>query len=87
MKDFIYKIDHYVGKLFHNIYLWGGEFTNKIMDIISLIAEAGILFLVIGFVLLLFKRTRKTGMIVLGAVAIGFLLEQNKYILHLCCSG
>ena len=76
MSDFIFKIDHAIAKLFHNLYLWGGEFINKLMDGISLLAEAGILFLAIGLMLVLFKRTRKTGTIILIGIAIGFLLTN-----------
>lgn len=76
MTDFIYKIDHFVAKLFHNIYVWGGDFANHLMTGISFIAEAGILFLLIGLGLALFKRTRKIGASILFAVAIGFLLTN-----------
>lgn len=76
MKDFIFKIDHWFGKLFHDIYLWGGDVSNFIMKWISLIAEAGILFLLIGFGLCLFKRTRKIGATIIGAVGIGFIITN-----------
>ena len=76
MSNFIFKIDHFVGKLFHNFYLWGGDFSNFIMKGISLIAEAGILFLLIGFGLALFQRTRKVGATILVSVAIGFVLTN-----------
>lgn len=76
MNDFIFKIDHFVAKLFHKIYVWGGEVTNFIMESISFIAEAGILFLLIGLGLALFKRTRKIGVTILFAVAIGFLFTN-----------
>lgn len=76
MKDFIFKIDHAVAKLFHELYLWGGDITNFIMKSISFIAEAGILFLLIGFGLAIFKRTRKIGGTILCAVAIGFIFTN-----------
>ena len=76
MKDFIFKIDHGVAKLFHELYLWGGDVANFIMKGISLIAEAGILFLLVGLGLALFKRTRKIGGTILCAVAIGFILTN-----------
>jgi undecaprenyl-diphosphatase len=73
MSNFISKIDYFIAKLFHNIYVWGGEFANHLMELISWIAEAGILFLLVGLGLALFKRTRKTGGTILIAVALGFL--------------
>ena len=76
MSDFIYKIDNNVAKFFHNIYLWGGDVANVIMHGISFIAEAGILFLLIGFGLAIFKRTRKIGGTILLAVALGFLFTN-----------
>ena len=76
MKEFIYKIDHFVAKLFHELYLWGGSVSNFAMKGISLIAEAGILFLLIGLGLALFKRTRKIGGTILVAVAFGFVFTN-----------
>ena len=76
MKSFVFKIDHAVAEIFHNIYLAGGEFANFVMNFISFIAEAGILFLLVGIGLALFKRTRKIGGTILFAVAIGFLLTN-----------
>ena len=60
-------------KFFHNIFLWGGDTSNKIFEGISWIAESGILFITIGLALFLFKRTRKTGLAILLAVGLGFL--------------
>lgn len=76
MNNFIFKIDHYVAQLFHKLYLFGGNVANIIMEYISYLAEAGILFLLIGVGLALFKRTRKIGTTILVAVAIGFLLTN-----------
>ena len=76
MNDFIFKIDHAVAKFFHSIYAWGGEFANGFMKGISFIAEAGILFLLVGLGLALFKRTRKIGGTILLAVAFGFLFTN-----------
>ena len=76
MKNFIFTIDHAVAKLFHELYLLGGDAITNIMEFISFIAEAGILFLAVGIGLALFKRTRKIGAVVLGGVAIGFILTN-----------
>ena len=70
---FIDKIDYNVAKFFHNIYIWGGNATNVIMEGISFLAEAGILFLLIGLGLALFKQTRKIGVTIILAVGFGFL--------------
>lgn len=72
----INKIDHFIGELFHKIYLWGGDTMNWIMKAISYLAEAGILFLIIGLVLVLFKKTRRIGGTIILAVAIGFLITN-----------
>lgn len=73
MKDFIYNVDHSVGEFFHKVYLWGGEFANKFMEGISLLGEMGLVFLLIGFGLVLFKRTRKTGGAIILSIAVGFI--------------
>ncbi len=76
MKDLIYNIDHSVGEFFHKVYLWGGEVSNKFMEGVSLLGEAGILFLLIGLGLMLFKRTRKTGGAIILSIAIGFIFTN-----------
>ena len=70
------KIDYYVSKFFHEIYLIGGNFSTNIMKFISLLGEMGILFLLIGFGLALFKRTRKIGGTILLSIVIGFLITN-----------
>jgi len=76
MSKFIFNIDHYFAKLFHNIYLWGGDTANTIFKMISWLADSGIIFLIIGLVLFLFKQTRKTGLTVLLALGLGFLFTN-----------
>ena len=76
MKNLIFKIDYNIAELFHKIYLWGGNFTNTLMKGISLLAEMGLLFLLIGFVFILFKKTRKVGGAILISVVIGFLITN-----------
>ncbi len=73
MKNFIFKIDHRVAEFFHDIFLWGGETANKVFEGISWIAEKGILFLAIGLLLFMFRRTRKTGLTILLAIGLGFV--------------
>ncbi|MBQ3502215.1 MAG: phosphatase PAP2 family protein, partial [Clostridia bacterium] len=70
------KIDNIVAKFFHDVYLWGGEIANNFMKIISWLAELGILFLLIGLGLSLFKRTRKIGATILLSVALGFIITN-----------
>lgn len=76
MKTFIYKVDHFVANLFHELCVWGGDISNSVMNGISLIAEAGILFLLVGLGLALFKRTRKIGGTILLSVALGFVFTN-----------
>lgn len=72
----INKIDSFFGRLFNNLHLWGGDILDKIMIGISYIAEAGILFLILGACLVLFKKTRKIGACILLSVAIGFIITN-----------
>lgn len=76
MKSFINDADYYFAEIFHKLYLWGGEFTNTLMKIISYIGEYGALFLLIGFGLALFKRTRKVGGTIILSIAIGFVISN-----------
>ena len=76
MKDFITKTDHYFTELFHRLYIWGGDATNVIMRLISFIGELGAIFLLIGFGLALFKRTRKIGGTIILSIAIGFVISN-----------
>lgn len=72
----INKIDYNISQMFHKLYVWGGEIANTFMKGISFIAEAGILFLLIGFICVLFKHSRKIGATILLAVALGFLFTN-----------
>jgi len=76
MNKFVDKIDYFFASKLHDLYLWLGDFATTIMKGISLIAEMGILFLLTGVILSLFKRTRKIGITILISVAIGFLLTN-----------
>ena len=84
MDNFIYKADYKVAEFFHEVYLSLGEFSNGLMKIISYIGEAGILFLLTGLVLALFKRTRKIGVTIIVSVAIGFLIT-NVLLKNIVC--
>ena len=76
MKSFITKADYYFAELFHKLYLWGGEFTNVLMRIVSYIGEYGAVFLLVGFGLALFKKTRKVGGTIILSIAIGFVISN-----------
>lgn len=76
MSNFIYKIDYNIAKNFHKLYSIFGKFANATMEGVSLIAEVGILFLLIGLGLSIFKRTRKIGGTILLSVALGFLITN-----------
>lgn len=74
--EFINKIDYFFIEMFHKLYLWGGEFTNVVMRLISHVGEYGAIFLAIGLGLGLFKRTRKIGGTIILSVAIGFVISN-----------
>lgn len=72
----INNADYFFAELFHKLYLMGGEFTNVVMKAISYIGEYGAIFLLIGFGLALFKRTRKVGGTIILSIAIGFVISN-----------
>ncbi len=60
----------FVQEHFHNIV------TDSVFPIITYLGEAGVIWIVIGLVLLLLKKTRRQGVLVLCAMAAGFLLGE-----------
>ena len=76
MSKFIFKIDHYFAELFHSIYSWGGNVSTNIFKAISFLADTGICFLIIGLTLILFRKTRKTGLTIILALSLGFLITN-----------
>ncbi len=53
-----------------------GGFFTPIMRIITAVGDKGLGFILLGAILLLFRRTRKIGVVILAAIAIGGLITN-----------
>lgn len=72
----IFKIDHWFAELMHKLFLAWGEPATYIMKGISLIAEVGLLFILIGLVSCMFKKHRRLGIAILISLTIGVLVSN-----------
>ena len=53
-----------------------GGFFTPLMRIITAVGDKGLGFILLGVILLLFRRTRKIGLVVLAAIAVGGLITN-----------
>ncbi len=60
----------------HNLAVKAGAFFTPFFKVVSVLGEGGIFFILLGVILLLFSKTRKSGLTVLIAILIGFLLTN-----------
>lgn len=72
----IFKIDHWFANLMHKLYLAWGKPATYMMKGISLLAEIGLLFIVIGLILCIFKKHRRVGIAILISLTIGVLVSN-----------
>ena len=70
------EFDYAILSFYHSLAELAGAFFTPFMNIISLSGEKGLLMFVIAFILMLFKKTRKTGLCMFGAVCCGALLTS-----------
>ena len=56
--------------------LHGSEFVNGCVKLITMLGDKGLVWLVLGAIMLCFKRTRVSGFIMLCALALGFVLND-----------
>ena len=59
----------------HNA-LHGSDFINNCMKLITMLADHGLIWILLGAIMLCFKRTRTSGFIMLCALALGFVLND-----------
>ena len=60
----------------HKLAESAGAFLTPLCKLITLLGEKGILFLLLGIVLMLFPRWRRTGLCIFGAVCCGALITN-----------
>lgn len=73
--EMIYSIDlaimHWVQDVMHN------GFLDAVMAALSFIGNHGLIWIIIGIVLVIFKKTRYAGIVMLSALAFGFLMGEG----------
>lgn len=72
-----HNFDYSVLEAFHNLHDSSvGVLLEPFFNFISLIGEKGIFLIIISSIMLLFKKTRKVGAVMLGGIAIGGLITN-----------
>ena len=71
-----YAFDATILGFYHSLAEWGGGFFTPFMKFISLLGEKGLFFILIALSLMLFSKTRKNGVCMLGALCFGVLFTN-----------
>lgn len=72
----LHLFDSSILKFYHNLAEWGGAFFTPFMKFISILGEDGILLVLFSLALMLFAKTRKNGVCMLGALCFGVLFTN-----------
>ena len=76
INEFFATFDHALLGAYHGLAQTAGGFFTPFMRVITMIGEKGLLFFLLAIFLMLFPRTRKTGVCIFGAVCCGALLTS-----------
>ena len=71
-----YSYDYNILSFLHKLAESLGNFLTPLFNFLSLITEKGILLLLIAIILMLFKKTRKVGICMFGAVCCGAIITN-----------
>ncbi len=74
--NIIDRVDYDFAKWAHEFYRGAGDFVSGFLKLVTLLGNGGMVFIVIAFVMLLFKKTRVTGLMALVSLLIGALLTN-----------
>ncbi len=66
--------DYAILSFFHSLYEWAGAFFTPFFKAMTMLGDEGIAMIALGLILCIFKSTRKAGISVLLAVALGGLI-------------
>ncbi len=70
------EFDLFFGGIWNNFAINAGNIFTPFFRLITFLGEKGIIFFSIAVVLMLFKPTRKTGVCIFGAVALGAIITN-----------
>jgi undecaprenyl-diphosphatase len=76
LNSFFSVFDCAILTFFHQLVEGAGNILTPLMQLITLSGEEGIFLLAIAFALMLFKKTRRTGICMLGAICCGALITN-----------
>ncbi len=71
-----YNFDNAILSFWHSVALKIGSVATPVMEVISFFGYKGLMMILLGVILLLFKRTRKLGVGGLIAILLGFLITN-----------
>ena len=74
--EFFAPFDNALLEAFHGLAQAFGGFFTPFMHTVTLIGEKGLLFFLLALLLMVFPRTRKTGLCIFGAVCCGALITN-----------
>lgn len=74
--SFIYNIDYFFGNLLHKLELHAGGFFTPVFKLITMLGNFGLIFLLTGFIMLFFKKTRKIGYIAIISLICGVIITN-----------
>ncbi len=73
---FFHNFDFGILNFLHEVEVSAGGFFTPFFKIISVFGDKGIFFILLGVMLALFKKTRRLGFSILGAIAVGALFTN-----------
>lgn len=76
LNNTFYGFDGGVFNAFHNLAVKAGGFFTPLLKAVSIIGTKGIIFFIAAIVLMLFAKTRKSGVCMFGALCIGAIIAS-----------
>lgn len=70
------SFDYSLLSALHNLAVSTNNFLRPLCDIVSFIFDNGIIFFIIALILLMFKKTRKAGICLIGALGLGVIITK-----------
>lgn len=76
LNNFFGSFDYQILESLHNLAEASGNILRPLCDIVSFVFDNGILFFILALILLLFKKTRKIGICLIGALGLGTIITK-----------
>lgn len=78
LNETFYSFDYNILKFFHDTFNAGAgsAFWDPFFKFVTLLGEEGLFFIILSIVMMLFKKTRKAGMVMLLAIGVGALITN-----------